>query len=327
MMQMRLVSFGIFLLWSIYSFGQITADSKEGYVYTSLEEALPQGNRVYHLDLHGKDLTELPEVLYRFPNLKHLDLSDNQLSALGDFDFGYFRNLESVNLYGNRFTRFPEALFSARQLEELDLGNNELQELPANLGKLKFLTVLKLHHNRIRTIRGDWKLAFLRHLRLDGNRIRHISDTLFTAQPRLEKCNLNGNQLTQLPAAIASARLEELDIGNNAIDNSHILFQVTSLERLILDWNTISTATIDSLANLRNLHTLSLEHCRLQELPPSIGNLKSLEMLSLIGNPLASLPQTIYRLSNLRKLWLTNTEISKQALQRPRLPADVDIFW
>jgi small GTP-binding protein len=78
----------------------------------------------------------------------------------------------------------------------------------------------------------------------------------------LEDLNLNGNQLTELPPAIAQlSNLQSLNLNNNEL-----------------------TELPPAIAQLSNLQTLNLNNNELTELPPAIAQLTSLQRLSISGN-------------------------------------------
>ncbi|MHA2306356.1 MAG: leucine-rich repeat domain-containing protein, partial [Candidatus Hodarchaeales archaeon] len=77
------------------------------------------------LTLKKCKLTQFPELITNLVNLKHLNISSNNLKVL------------------------PETLENLKDLEELIATNNQLKNLPDSIGQLTKLKHLKLRENRI----------------------------------------------------------------------------------------------------------------------------------------------------------------------------------
>src|SRR5690606_28200892 len=75
-------------------------------VFESIEEAAVDLTHVYHLNLKGTNLREVPEEISLMPNLISLYLSDNELTDLDD-RFSHLKYLEFLELSGNRFQKIP----------------------------------------------------------------------------------------------------------------------------------------------------------------------------------------------------------------------------
>ena len=56
--------------------------AQEDHVYKDLISALKNPQQVYHLKLRRKSLTQFPQELSSFPNLKVLDLSKNKITTM-----------------------------------------------------------------------------------------------------------------------------------------------------------------------------------------------------------------------------------------------------
>jgi len=83
---------------------------------------------------------------------------------------------------------------------------------------------------------------------------------------------------------------------------------LSSLKRLILDWNELSTIP-DSIGNLKSLQFLYLGNNKLELIPDTIGDLKSILTLDLIYNWFTHLPDSIVHLKSLQTLYLRGTKI------------------
>jgi leucine-rich repeat protein SHOC2 len=122
--------------------------AQEARVFTSIEEAQAvRADSVYHLDLSGEKLEEIPAEIYAFTNLKSLDLSKNKLTALPETF--YFAHLKALNLNKNKLAQFPLALTELRTLQKLTIAKNDIEELPEEIGNLGQLTHLEIWFNPI----------------------------------------------------------------------------------------------------------------------------------------------------------------------------------
>jgi hypothetical protein len=90
-------------------------------------------------------------------NLKKLNLSSNQLTALPD-TFGQLSSLKTLDLLRNQLTALPDAFCQLTGLETLQLDDNQLTALPDAFGLLTGLEKLDLENDRA-----------VGYLRLSGN--------------------------------------------------------------------------------------------------------------------------------------------------------------
>lgn len=117
-------------------------------------------NEIETILLLHNQLKILPVYIYRFSNLKVLDVSSNGLTVLPDI-FQYcplnvllvknnnltndslaktFYNptaLREFNLSGNQLTAFPEQVLDCLNLKYLYLGGNRITGIPKNISKLR----------------------------------------------------------------------------------------------------------------------------------------------------------------------------------------------
>jgi len=161
---------------------------------TSIESAMENPNKVIHLDLKAQGLTEIPDELGMFVNLKSLDLSDNflfdlnfegmSLSSVESIDFennpginvleidGFsevFPSLRKLNLDGCSVMFMSPEFGEMSKLEELYLSNNTIRIVPSELQNLNKLRLLDISNNNLDE--SDWlkELWSIEHLDLSGN--------------------------------------------------------------------------------------------------------------------------------------------------------------
>ena len=258
------------------------------------------------------ELTNVPEVVYRFANLTELDLSKNHLHELpirltaeiptlkrlsllnnvipNDSVFiARNKNLVSLNLQGNKLTRIPKAVRQNRRLESLWMGNNELKELNVKtLRRLPRLNDLNLYNAGLTQLpKTIGRLKHVKVLDLYYNKFTNLPRQLGRMK-RLEQLAVAYNELHDLPASLAKLRrLNVLFAHHNRISQLPGEFQqLTNLRVLDLGYNWFSVAP-NVLSTLPALEELDLNNNNLRELPPSLSEVKTLKKLYLRSNPLS----------------------------------------
>ncbi|XP_017057665.1 insulin-like growth factor-binding protein complex acid labile subunit [Drosophila ficusphila] len=85
------------------------------------------------LDISGISLREVPD-LSGLQELRHLDLSNNQISYLPGCNFSAFPNLKSLNLSHNLITEMPE---EPCRMDSIDVSHNQLTDMHSLVGLFK----------------------------------------------------------------------------------------------------------------------------------------------------------------------------------------------
>ncbi len=161
------------------------------------------------------DLTEFPlEILELAPTLEVLDLSNNRLRSLPN-DFDRLQNLKILFLSQNEFDHLPEVLGRCSQLSMvgfkanrirvvsgaafppllrwLILTDNAIEELPLEIGQLKFLQKLMLAGNQLKTLPEEMiNCTNLELIRLAANQLEALPEWLLTL-PKLSWLAFGGN--------------------------------------------------------------------------------------------------------------------------------------
>lgn len=288
-----------------------TGDSTISTLEAARATARP--DTVRYVFFNQLDLTNVPDVVYRFPNLEELDLSKNDLTQLparlitdlprlqrlsvlynqiGDDSVFIPRNdhLRALTLQGNRLTRIPAAVRNARKLESLWMGNNRLKEL------------------NVKAIRGLKQLADLNFYNAGltslPRQIRQLK--------RVRVMDLYYNELTTLPKQIGRMRrLEQLAVAHNKLTSlPPQLAKLKRLDTLYAHHNPLS-ALPDKLATCRSLRLLDLSYSRFSEFPAVLTYLNTLETIDLSGNNIQTLPASVTRLTNLKQLYLRSNPVTR----------------
>ena len=133
------------------------------------EEALKQDPKtVISLDCSGQKWDSLPLEIFRFTNLKELNLSKNKLSQIPP-QFNTFQAIEKLDLGRNKFDIFPLSVCTLSKLKILLLDRNKLTRLPEQITDLHALEYLDLYANGIEYFgEGIYMLPSLRILNIEG---------------------------------------------------------------------------------------------------------------------------------------------------------------
>lgn len=157
----------------------------------------------------------LSAQICRLTSLTHLDLYDNQLTALPDAIRG-LTSLTGLHLAGNRLTNLPDAIGRLTSIIYLDLSDNQITALPNSIGRLTNLTSLDMYHNRLTDLPDViCRLTSLKNLNLSGNQFTVLPDTICRLTS-LTRLSIYDNQLTVLPNAICHLKsLMNLNLSDN----------------------------------------------------------------------------------------------------------------
>jgi len=235
-----------------------------------VEQKLEHAQKTGVLSLREHRLDELPAAVYSITTLTTLDLSKNNLKAIGS-QLAALAKLKTLNLQENQIRAGGiVAVSKLTKLQKLDCGGNRLgKPLAAEPGKPAA---------RPDPLPASLP-ATLKQLSLDRNSLIQVPRPVVSASlKKLEKLDLSHNQLAAIPQEIRN---------------------LVSLTELILDSNMI-TSLPSSIGALSKLKTLSLKGNHIsvrsthfsasnpQPLPATLFSATPLIDLNLHGNPMTS---------------------------------------
>jgi leucine-rich repeat protein SHOC2 len=218
------------------------------------------------LSLSWKNISYLPDSIFKLTYLKYIYAWENKLSSLPE-SIGKLINLNILSLTYNRLNSLPEAIGKLASLHELHLGFNKLRNIPESIGQLFNLKKLDLSHNQLINIpESIGQLINLENLNLSHNQLASIPESIGKLK-NLLIFDLSNNQLTEIPESIG---------------------QLTNLVRLDLADNQL-TELPDSIWEIDTLDTLIISSNQIRVIPKSISKLKDLTCICLDNNPLTDL--------------------------------------
>ena len=207
-------------------------------IYRSIDEALPNPEQVYRLDIYQENKVQLLSELGKFKNLQELDISLVDLSQ-NLIDLSQFPFLQRLSLQCCNLREFPHSLSKLENIQQLSLGNNSLTEIPSWICEFHKLNYLNLSQNEIKeTPEFLFKLSNLETLCLSRNNLKDLSDTISSLK-NLKGLFLDCNQLEEITSQIGHlTKLKQLSLNNNKLKTLPIsLILLLELEYLNIESN------------------------------------------------------------------------------------------
>ncbi|UJR11692.1 hypothetical protein I4U23_015873 [Adineta vaga] len=131
------------------------------------------------LTLTSNKLIELPNEMKHLTNLRHLNLSNNQIEHLNDDLFEKLIQLETLNLSQNRLENFPKFSPENQKLAVVNLSHNQLEHLPDFPIELENLSSIDLSSNRFQEFPETLlQLHSLKTILIESNQLKEIPSQL-----------------------------------------------------------------------------------------------------------------------------------------------------
>ena len=146
----------------------------------------------------SEGLTHFPEAIYSLAEtLEVLDLSDNQLSDLPD-DLHRFSQLRILFASNNRFQHIPDGIGLCPQLSMLGFKHNQIQQVSEQClpSSLRWLI---LTDNHIESLPHNFGcLTRMEKLMLAGNKLKRLPDSMLSME-QLGLLRISANELEAFP--------------------------------------------------------------------------------------------------------------------------------
>ena len=108
-------------------------------------------SRIKRANLSGLGLKKLPDIVFKFQNLKVLVLSNNKLKKVPP-EIKLFSKLEVLILSSNRLEELPDEIMELKNLKEINLSNNYFYNFPEKLTSVKNLERVWIAKNQLKII-------------------------------------------------------------------------------------------------------------------------------------------------------------------------------
>ena len=299
------------------------------YVYapiTTVPDGIERLAKLRKFGCINTNLTRIPEVFFRMPWLKEIDLSQSpietvadlpkmpwlesislerlrQLKGVEDVPFDAFPDLATLKLEWLGLGALPKSVTRAKKLRALAFSDPNATTLPASLADLSELESLTLNLEKLTTLPSLAKLSKLKELSIDAASLETIPDDALP--PNLVELTLTLEKCTKLPASIGKLpRLTKLSLTGGFTSLPAALGKLGALKELWIYANALTS--IPDAALPKGLSDLSLCDCpALKTLPNRLGDLADLKSFAAIRTGLAALPEPLRRAKNLETLRLT----------------------
>ncbi|XP_013183696.1 leucine-rich repeat protein 1 [Amyelois transitella] len=135
------------------------------------------------LDLSNNEIEKIPPEFGRMPNLRELNLSNNQLGVRQEVDWRWLlgpeltKVLKLLDLSGNKLNNLPKAIWKLHKLVTLKLDDNMLKKLPSTLGRISTLRYLTISKNSLGSLPCSLMQCRLEYIDLSTNKFHHEDNT------------------------------------------------------------------------------------------------------------------------------------------------------
>jgi len=161
------------------------------------------------LDYSNQDLSEIPDEVFQFKNLRKLYLAGNAITSLPQ-RIANLDQLELLDLSNNKITDLRAKVFNLKKLKTLIINNNRIKKLPKQIGNLNRLEKLICAGNLLETLPDEISLLEkLRILNVSNNPIREFPQAILTLS-NLDTLYLNKSRLEKLPISEMDQKLLKL---------------------------------------------------------------------------------------------------------------------
>ncbi|KAL4640711.1 leucine-rich repeat neuronal protein 3-like [Arapaima gigas] len=285
-----------------------------------LPERLPANTQV--LLLQTNNIAKIEGSLDYLANITEIDVSQNNLSSMGNINFGRLQSLLSLHMEENWIETLPDGcLAELAELQELYINHNLVSFIaPGAFVGLGNLLRLHLNSNQLKTISSQWFEATprLEILMIGENPVLRIQELNFRPLSNLRSLVLARMNLTEIPddALVGLERLESISFYDNTfVKVPHVaLKKLLSLKFLDLNKNPIQRIQRGDFVDLLHLKELGINS--MPELVSidsfALSNLPELTKIEATNNPKLSYihPNAFYKLPRLETLMVNSNALS-----------------
>ncbi|GAB0096941.1 Hydroxyacid-oxoacid transhydrogenase [Sergentomyia squamirostris] len=241
--------------------------------------------------------------------LNSLILKGNGIRKINQAAFMSLKNLRHIDLSFNDLEALPALMFATNtELDFVKLNDNpRLKSLP---------------HDGFESVAGSFSVY---HLDVSNCDIAVLGRNTFSTMPELTRLNLAWNNLVKIDAGLLSylTKLKDLDLSNNLLEDfDEITFlHNKQLTKLILSGNVFEKISARTFAPLENLIELDISDCNLKTMwsddaikGKSGKILKRMRYFNVSNNEIKTIRRTeIESLSGLRVLDIDNNPLNCNA--------------
>lgn len=269
-----------------------------------------------------KDTLQIPENLNELPKLKYLQLSGTYHIRYDDL-FLRLQSLFSLEYLGLPYTfekiQMPQSLLKLNNLKGIKLSGFKELLFPNDMGGMRNLESIVMPGESYENISEELlkfsTLPALKNLTLQFVKLDTEDLHQFQKFSKLERLYLSNFEIENVQDLVENIpqenNLKELQLVNLKSNKGISDFsKLKNLEKLhISSYSAYKISLHESLYDLKNLKSLTVNTDSLFSISEKLGGLKDLEELKLSYNGITSLPVQIGELKKLRHLILRNNRI------------------
>uniref|UniRef100_A0A667WNX7 Leucine-rich repeat-containing protein 40 n=1 Tax=Myripristis murdjan TaxID=586833 RepID=A0A667WNX7_9TELE len=250
------------------------------------------------LELRDNKIKDLPEQITLLSTLSRLDLTNNDIANLSA-SVSLLPNLKMLLLEGNPLRGIRRDLLTPERADETPTAMTLPSQARVNVHNIKTLKVLEYSEKQAENIPDETFDAAAGEaivtVNFSKNQLTTVPPRLVEFQSSVSEVNLGFNRLSccspdickllQLTHIDLSFPTQCLSAGHRFKSFPDVLYQIVSLETVLLANNQVGSVDPGSLKRMVHLSTLDLSNNDLLNIPPELGLCTSLRCLSLEGNP------------------------------------------
>ncbi|KAI9295911.1 hypothetical protein K502DRAFT_201960 [Neoconidiobolus thromboides FSU 785] len=259
------------------------------------------------LRLSQNEYEKIPDSLHNIKGLKSLDLSNNKITKLDSGQLHLLPDLDRLIFCNNQISIIPDDYSMLTKLTVLDLSNNCLESFPLPICHLYMLKYLNLSFNNIKSIPSLFgELSFLQSLLLINNELSGKLPECFGSLSSLINLDIRKNKITDISVLSELTQLESLKCDQNSIET--FVYRSNDLMSLSIKENPLSKFHCLSFAQIV---ILNLSHCNLKDLPSNFFNgMDTLTEVNLSNNKISKIPKDdLLKLVRLEVFLCTNNRL------------------
>ncbi|EAY22204.1 Leucine Rich Repeat family protein [Trichomonas vaginalis G3] len=237
--------------------------------------------------------------LFTYSSLEALDLSNNNLTSLGNI-LSNLPSLRRINLFGNKFETIPQ--LANTSLQVIDLANNNLKHFPSLPETIVALNVEKNQISEIELDNSSFKINNLAKLCAASNRI--IKFTCLGVL-KIVTLDISRNKISKLPDFNRCFdKLQQINISSNLVPS--IPQFPPQITEFFASNNKIASIP-ESFSQYTFLTTADLYHNMIKSIKVQLPG--SLQSLILADNQIKdSVPSTI---NGLNRMFMMNNQLKE----------------
>lgn len=237
--------------------------------------------------------------LSNLPQLRYVRSLGGRAETITEADTRGLTRLENLWI-GRHWLHSIPGIASLTTLTELDLGNNQLTNAALCLSALQSLTSLDLGSNRLTSLAPLTTLTRLQKLNVNGNQLTTLPEDELRSHQQLTSLEAGSNwnedqkqALTRIDGVYLLTNLRKLQLDRNQLaDIKPEIMRLANLTNLLLDDNKITH--LGPLALLSSLTDLHVRHNKITNVSPEeIEQLQKIPSLTSLGLGCNHIPKEI----------------------------------